>query len=131
VEVQRRLGVLNLLDLSRPFGVRYELNLNVAEEREVAIRLVKVARRIRDPNQQCFHDLRANGKWIKVKEDTNMMHRLLLATGAAADLDEPPVGIATPDSCACQCPREEGCGGELHTPARAEGQPDLCVCVSE
>ena len=91
VEVQRRLGVLNLLDLSRPFGVRYMLNLNVAEEREVALRLVKVARRIRDPNQQCFHDLRANGKWIKVKEDANMMHRLLLATGAAAELDEPLV----------------------------------------
>jgi hypothetical protein len=91
VEVQRRLGVLNLLDLSRPFGLRYELDLNTVEEREVAVRLVKVARRIRDPNNQCFHDLRANGKWIVVKEDSNMMHRLLLATGAVAEIDEPPV----------------------------------------
>lgn len=117
------------MDLCRPFGVRYELNLNVAEEREVAMRLVKVARRIRDPNQQCFHDLRANGKWIKVKEDANMMHRLLLATGAAAELDEPPVGSATPDVSVARAiahERAEGRGCALHTYTRAQRDSRAC-----
>ena len=58
--VQRTLGWLNLLDATRPYGIKYVLDLNNDEELQVAKRLVKLATKIRSL-EPCLSELMVSG----------------------------------------------------------------------
>ena len=83
--VQRKLGWLNLLDAVRPYGIKYVLDLNTPEEKEVCKRLAKVAKSVRSLEEPTLQELTVNGRNFPVKEDTNLWSTLLDISGESGD----------------------------------------------
>ena len=69
VELSRRIGWINFLDLNRPEAIFYSLRLSIPEERMVAHQLCKLAVRLTH-ERTCLSNLMFDNRsfYIKVRE---------------------------------------------------------------
>ncbi|KAK3286029.1 hypothetical protein CYMTET_6392 [Cymbomonas tetramitiformis] len=83
VAAQDRLGHMNTLDLRAPYGITYDLDIRMEEQRRVGFLLCKVVSTIRRP-AGCLQQLKINNQPYSIKENSGTWLALTVAAASTA-----------------------------------------------